>query len=79
MDLFLNFCLHQDFQVPVCPLCNKAVPVPRGEQPDIKVMQLCFFFPNLISFQMIDLNLTMIIYRKTMLHFFWMFRGKLGF
>lgn len=27
----------KDFQVPVCPLCNKAVPVPRGEQPDIKV------------------------------------------
>ncbi|KAK2563388.1 AN1-type zinc finger protein 2B [Acropora cervicornis] len=27
----------KDFQVPVCPLCNKPVPVPRGEQPDIKV------------------------------------------
>lgn len=27
----------KDIQVPVCPLCNKAVPVPRGEQPDIKV------------------------------------------
>lgn len=23
--------------MPVCPLCNKPVPVPRGEQPDIKV------------------------------------------
>jgi len=27
----------KDFQVPVCPLCNKPVPVPRGQQPDIKV------------------------------------------
>ena len=26
--------------MPVCPLCNKAVPVPRGEQPDIKVSKL---------------------------------------
>ncbi|XP_076319550.1 AN1-type zinc finger protein 2A-like isoform X2 [Tachypleus tridentatus] len=29
---------HQrDIQVPVCPLCNKPVPVKRGEPPDIKV------------------------------------------
>lgn len=27
----------KDHQVPVCPLCNKPVPVPRGQQPDIKV------------------------------------------
>lgn len=27
----------KDIQVPVCPLCNKPVPVPRGESPDIKV------------------------------------------
>ncbi|XP_048589437.1 AN1-type zinc finger protein 2A isoform X2 [Nematostella vectensis] len=27
----------KDNQVPVCPLCNKPVPVPRGQQPDIKV------------------------------------------
>lgn len=37
-ELFLN---TQDFQVPVCPLCNKPVPVPRGEQPDIKVCIAC--------------------------------------
>ena len=35
-----------------------------------KVSICSFFFPNLISFQMTDLNLIMIIYRKTMLHFF---------
>ena len=34
--VFTAYC--QDIQVPVCPLCNKAVPVPRGEQPDIKVI-----------------------------------------
>ncbi|XP_028401496.1 AN1-type zinc finger protein 2A-like isoform X2 [Dendronephthya gigantea] len=27
----------KDVQVPVCPLCNKPVPVNRGEPPDIKV------------------------------------------
>ncbi|XP_039267223.2 AN1-type zinc finger protein 2A-like [Styela clava] len=27
----------KDVQVPVCPLCNKPVPVPRGEVADIKV------------------------------------------
>jgi len=27
----------KDIQVPVCPLCNKPVPVNRGELPDIKV------------------------------------------
>ena len=27
----------KDAQVPVCPLCNKPVPVNRGEPPDIKV------------------------------------------
>nr|CAB3267912.1 AN1-type zinc finger protein 2A [Phallusia mammillata] len=27
----------KDVQVPVCPLCGKPVPVPRGETPDIKV------------------------------------------
>ena len=40
--IFLNdyvfTAYYQDIQVPVCPLCNKAVPVPRGEQPDIKVI-----------------------------------------
>ncbi|CAG0918034.1 unnamed protein product [Notodromas monacha] len=29
--------LQRDVQVPVCPLCGIAVPVKRGEQPDIKV------------------------------------------
>lgn len=38
IELFSN---TQDFQVPVCPLCNKPVPVPRGEQPDIKVCIAC--------------------------------------
>lgn len=28
---------QKDVQVPVCPLCNKPVPVNRGELPDIKV------------------------------------------
>uniref|UniRef100_A0A0V0GD02 Putative zinc finger an1 type protein n=1 Tax=Triatoma dimidiata TaxID=72491 RepID=A0A0V0GD02_TRIDM len=27
----------KDVQVPVCPLCNKPVPSPRGERPDIAV------------------------------------------
>ena len=27
----------KDNQVPICPLCQTPVPVPRGEQPDIKV------------------------------------------
>jgi len=27
----------KDVQVPVCPLCNKPVPITRGELPDIKV------------------------------------------
>ncbi|XP_046853168.1 AN1-type zinc finger protein 2A-like [Xenia sp. Carnegie-2017] len=27
----------KDVQVPVCPLCNKPIPVKRGEPPDIKV------------------------------------------
>lgn len=27
----------KDVQVPVCPLCNKPVPVPRGQLADIKV------------------------------------------
>jgi len=27
----------KDIQVPVCPLCNKPVPIARGELPDIKV------------------------------------------
>lgn len=29
----------KDVQVPVCPLCNKPIPVKRGEPPDIKVGQ----------------------------------------
>ncbi|XP_077984464.1 AN1-type zinc finger protein 2A-like isoform X2 [Glandiceps talaboti] len=29
----------KDVQVPVCPLCNKPVPVNRGEPPDIKVSE----------------------------------------
>ncbi|XP_013403511.1 AN1-type zinc finger protein 2A isoform X1 [Lingula anatina] len=29
----------KDNQVPVCPLCNKPIPVDRGELPDIKVGQ----------------------------------------
>ncbi|XP_022110932.1 AN1-type zinc finger protein 2B-like [Acanthaster planci] len=28
-----------DVQVPVCPLCNKPIPVKRGEPPDIQVSQ----------------------------------------
>lgn len=31
--------MFKDVQVPVCPLCNKPVPVARGELPDIKVGQ----------------------------------------
>jgi len=27
----------KDIQVPVCPLCNQPISVPRGEMPDIKV------------------------------------------
>ncbi|XP_038056845.1 AN1-type zinc finger protein 2A-like isoform X2 [Patiria miniata] len=29
----------KDVQVPVCPLCNKPIPVKRGEPPDIRVSQ----------------------------------------
>ncbi|KXJ22448.1 AN1-type zinc finger protein 2B [Exaiptasia diaphana] len=32
-----NQAYKKDNQVPVCPLCNQPVPVPRGQQPDIKV------------------------------------------
>ncbi|CAG2169303.1 unnamed protein product [Oppiella nova] len=31
--------LHLDNQVPVCPLCDKPVPIKRGELPDIRVGQ----------------------------------------
>ncbi|XP_078713366.1 AN1-type zinc finger protein 2B [Lampetra fluviatilis] len=30
---------RKDVQVPVCPLCNKPVPVGRGETPDVRVGQ----------------------------------------
>ncbi|VDD93714.1 unnamed protein product, partial [Enterobius vermicularis] len=29
-----RICLSQDVQVPICPLCGKAVPVARDELPD---------------------------------------------
>ena len=44
-DTTMNSCISllfplscdQDNQVPVCPLCNAPVPVPRGQTPDIVV------------------------------------------
>lgn len=30
---------REDYRVPVCPLCNEVISVPRGEVPDIKVDQ----------------------------------------
>lgn len=30
---------RKDVQVPMCPLCNKPVPTPRGQEPDFTVGQ----------------------------------------
>lgn len=38
-------CSHaykKDNQVPVCPLCNKPVPVSKGQQPDFVVGKLLY-------------------------------------
>lgn len=29
----------KNVQVPMCPLCNKPVPIPRGQEPDFTVGQ----------------------------------------
>ena len=34
----ISWLLFQDVKVPVCPLCSQPVPVNRGEDPNIKVI-----------------------------------------
>ena len=34
----ITWLLFQDVKVPVCPLCSQPVPVNRGEDPNIKVI-----------------------------------------